>query len=103
MQLFQLVMQIVSLLGGNYAAVIPLLTQLVAAIKAKDVATALSIIMQLVSLFVTPKPGPTPTPGPTPVFATPMSAADAEHLFRSEAIASGCPASDVDDLVDSLK
>lgn len=96
LQILKLIQQL-SALGIDFSKVIPLITQVIAAAKAKDWATVVSLIAELLGLI---NPNPQPTPPPNPVFG---SAADAETAVISEAVAAGCPQSDIEALVNELK
>lgn len=100
MQLLQLLKTILSTLGADKVSqLVPLLTALLKAVKAKDVTTALLTIMSIIEVVTGGSPTPQPTPGPGPVFA----AASDEGQFVSECVAAGCDASDAQALVDELK
>lgn len=84
--------------------ILPLITALIAAAKAKDIATIISLVVQILTILnpqPTPvPPAPNPTPGPQPVFA---AAEPTEDEFVAHAVACGCDAGEAQALVDSLK
>lgn len=101
MQFLSLLTTLFNTLGKDKVnQLIPLLTALLKAAKAKDWTTVLLTVMQIIEIVtggkVTPKP---PVPGPGPVFA---SASD-EGQFVSECVAAGGDSLDAQELVDELK
>lgn len=100
MQLLQLLKTILSTLGADKVAqLVPLLTTLLKAVKAKDVTTALLTIMSIIEVLKGTQPSPVPAPGPGPVFA----AATDESQFVSEVASCGCDPADAQALADELK
>ena len=92
--LLQLIPLLISLFGSDFSKVIPLITKIVAAAKAKDYTTVMTLLGELLALLVKTKPAPIPGP---------VVGATAEGNVVSAAVAAGADQAEVEALVAAVQ